>query len=289
MVQVGQGNRMSARAEHTLVARAQGGDPAARERLVGAFMPSIGGIAHRYRSSPGIARTELMQEGVVGLLRALERYEPGRGTPFWAYASWWVRQAMQGVVAELTRPVVLSDRALRQLARLKDAQRAFVQAESREPSQSELAAATGLSRTQVDHLLGVDRTPRGLGEPLAADDGGGSTLGELIADPRADEDYDRVFRRDDVEQLRRLPDRLTDRERRIVCARFGVGCREHTLQEIGTMLGLSAERVRQLEQRALDKLRAAAAEPPQPRRARRPAPRRRGRSGRFSRSPVQAA
>jgi DNA-directed RNA polymerase sigma subunit (sigma70/sigma32) len=77
------------------------------------------------------------------LLRALERYDAGVGTPFWAYASWWVRQAMQQLVSELTRPVVLSDRALRLLARLKRAQRQHVQADHREPTSEQLAEATG--------------------------------------------------------------------------------------------------------------------------------------------------
>jgi RNA polymerase primary sigma factor len=76
-------------------------------------------VARVYRGSRSITRIELMQEGVVGLLRALERFDPDAGVPFWGYAVWWVRQAMQQLIAELTRPMVLSDRALRHLARLK--------------------------------------------------------------------------------------------------------------------------------------------------------------------------
>src|SRR4051794_38385132 len=107
--------------ERELVAAARAGDPAARARLVEAFMPLVASTARVYRDSPSVDRVELLQEGVVGLLRALERFDPERGTPFWAYAAAWVRQAMQQLVAELTRPAVLSDRALRQLARLREA------------------------------------------------------------------------------------------------------------------------------------------------------------------------
>jgi RNA polymerase sigma factor (sigma-70 family) len=103
------------------VAAAAAGDSVACEQLVEAFLPSIAGVARIYRSTPGIDRAELMQEGVVGLLRAARRYDPARGTRFWAYASWWVRQAMQQLVAEMTRPVALSDRPLRGLARIKEA------------------------------------------------------------------------------------------------------------------------------------------------------------------------
>jgi len=84
-------------------------------------MPRIAAMARHYRISPNVERVEVLQEGVAGLLRALERYDPDRGIPFWAYARWWVRQSMQRLVAELTRPSVLSDHALRQLSRIRDA------------------------------------------------------------------------------------------------------------------------------------------------------------------------
>ena len=95
--------------ERKLVAEAKAGDRRARAQLVEAFLPAIAAVARVYRGRGQIERAELMQEGVVGLLRALERYDPDRGVPFWGYAAWWVRQAMQQLVAELARPVVLSD------------------------------------------------------------------------------------------------------------------------------------------------------------------------------------
>src|SRR5919199_2063510 len=128
--------------ERRLIVAARAGDQTARARLVEAFLPLIASVARLYRESPRLERMELLQEGVVGLLRALERYEPDRGTPFWAYASWWVRQAMQQVVSELTRPVVLSDRALRQLARVREAHRDAIARDGREPTHGELAERT---------------------------------------------------------------------------------------------------------------------------------------------------
>jgi DNA-directed RNA polymerase sigma subunit (sigma70/sigma32) len=104
-------------------------------------------------------RVELLQEGVVGLLRALERYDVRHEAPFWAYAAFWVRQAMQQLVAELTRPAVLSDRALRQLARIKDAQQRALQESGRQPRRAELVARTGLTGDQVDSLLAVEASP----------------------------------------------------------------------------------------------------------------------------------
>jgi RNA polymerase primary sigma factor len=243
-------------AERSLVEAAQGGDTAARARLVAAFMPRIAAIARIYRDAPGLERMELLQEGVVGLLRALERYEPERGA-FWPYAAWWVRQAMQQLVAELTRPTVLSDRALRQLARVKDAYRQHMQETGEEPSAADLAARTGLQREQVESLLAVERAPRSMEEPAGQDDQVVSPLGELVADPMAGGEYERMLAAIEAEELRSLLGALSSRERAILRARFGIDGEEQSLRQIADRLGISAERVRQLEQRALGKLAAA--------------------------------
>ena len=249
---------LSAAAERELIARAQRGDGAARAQLVEAFLPSIAALARTYRSSPAVQRTELLQEGVVGLLRALERYEPDRGVPFWGYATWWVRQAMQQLVAELTRPAVLSDRALRHLARLKDAHRAAVRDGGREPGRDQLAERTGLTLEQVDDLLAVERTPRSLDEPVAGDEGAIGTFGELIADPLAEDAYERVLATVDTQDLLDLLAGLSDRERLVLSSRYGLEGEERSLRDLAGELGLSAERVRQIERRALAKLAAAA-------------------------------
>jgi RNA polymerase primary sigma factor len=247
--------------ERSLVLAAQQGDKIARARLVEAFAPSIASVARIYRSSRAVDRLELMQDGVVGLLRALKNYDASRGTPFWAYASWWVRQAMQQLIAELTRPVVLSDRALRQLARVKDARRTYLQDHGREPSTSNLASTTGLTRQQVENLVAVERAPRALEEPIGDRDDIGSAFGELLADPVAEDEYEHVDRRLEIEEMRVLPSDLCDREQVILRARFGLDGREQTLREVAGNLHLSAERVRQIEVRALEKLRTAASAP----------------------------
>jgi RNA polymerase primary sigma factor len=255
------GHRPSLVLERELVVAAEGGDTAARERLVNAFLPTIGGVARMYRNSSAVNRGELMQEGVVGLLRALDRYDPDVGAPFWAYASWWVRQAMQQLVSEMTRPVVLSDRALRRLARLKEARREHIQAEGHEPGVSDLVAATDFTRAQVDSLLAVERTPRGLEETLMGEEGSTATLGDLVADPKSEDEYERVVDNMETAELTDLTDSLAEREREIVCSHYGFGRPAKTLRQIAEGLDLSVERVRQLEERALGKLREAASWP----------------------------
>jgi RNA polymerase primary sigma factor len=248
--------RLDARVERELVLAAKRCDGRARERLIETFTPLVASVARIYRRS-SVSRAELMQEGVVGLLRALERYDAELGTPFWAYASWWVRQAMQQLVSELTRPVVLSDRAVRQLARVKDARRDLMQAHVGEPTEGDLADHTGLERGHVHLLLAAERMPRPLEEPIGGEEGG-STFGDLLVDPRGEDAYDRVPRRVTAESLRGAVAGLSERERAILAGRFGFGGPERTLREIGDELGVSAERVRQIEQRALDRLRAVA-------------------------------
>ena len=244
--------------EQDLVAAAAAGDRIACERLVEAFRPSIAGVARIYRSA-AVDREELMQEGVVGLLRAARRYDPGRGVPFWGYASWWVRQAMQQLVAEMTRPVVLSDRALRGLARVRQARATHLQTHGREPSMDELVQITGLPRAQIESLVAVEQAPRALQEPAFADEGAMGTVEDFVADPASEDDYELVLQRSESDFVRDLTAGLGERERNVLYARYGLGRRAQTLAEIAGPLGVSAERVRQIEDQALKKLRAAAA------------------------------
>jgi RNA polymerase primary sigma factor len=242
--------------EQTLVETAASGDRMAVVRMVELFLPRISGLARVYRGVAAVERSELMQEGVVGLMRALDRYDPSLATSFWAYASWWVRQAMQEVVSEISRPVVLSDRAERGLAQIREARRSHFQAFGREPSINELAFATGLPRLQVENLLMAERTPRGLAEASRATDDLSGTLEDQIADPDAEDGYEHVLERDEMNEVRHLADALEDRERGILSDHYGLGQPVRTLQQIGDRLGLSAERVRQIEEHALAKLRA---------------------------------
>jgi RNA polymerase primary sigma factor len=244
--------------ERALILRAKAGGPRDREELVKWFAPMIASVARTYRRS-AVDREELMQEGVVGLLRALERYEPERGVPFWAYAVWWVRQAMQQVVSELSRPIVLSDRALRQLARIKGAQRQFEQAHRHEPSPLELAPLVGLPRGQIESLTRADRNTRGLDEPAVGERSTGNSLAELLADVPAQDAYERVDQRELARTVPNLLAHLDERERTIIRSRYGLGRPAQTLREVAPKLGISAERVRQIEHDALEKLYRVAA------------------------------
>jgi RNA polymerase primary sigma factor len=240
-----------------LAAAAKAGDAAAREQLIQCLLPLLVRIARGYRIE-GLDFADLVQEAALGLLRALERYEPERGTPFTAYALWWVRQSLQELRSDFMRPLRLPPRALRQLAELKSEHSRFWAAESREPTLGELADRTGIERDQVDALVRADAGARLLSDPVGGPEGEVGVLGDMIEDPLSSDVYEELLDSIAGSQVRELLSRLSEREREIVDARFGFGVHEpERLVDIGGRLGLSTERVRQLEERALSKLRRA--------------------------------
>jgi RNA polymerase primary sigma factor len=250
---------LSPQRERELVIATEGGSKAACRELVEAFLPAIARLARQVDPARRVDRVELVQEGVAGLLLAVKRYDARMETPFWAYASFWVRKAMRELLAELAGPVALTDHAVRALVRVKGARREHLQAHGAEPTRSELAASTGFTPVQLDSLLASERAARSLDEPLA----GGATVGDTLADPLAEDELERVLDRiEQQESVRGLTGTLDDRERSVLWGHYGLDQAPQTLSEIGAALGLTAERVRQIEAGALAKLRAAAAEPP---------------------------
>jgi RNA polymerase primary sigma factor len=254
--------RLSAQEERELVVATERGDEGASRELVDAFLPRIAGVARRFDFGGAVERAELMQEGVVGLLFAARRFDPRMETPFWGYASFWVRKAMQELVAEVTRPAVLSDHAVRELAKVRAARRRHLQGSGAEPSRAELVAATGLGGGQIDRLLAIDRPPRSFDEPIGGEDNGAAAFGDTVADPDAEQAYERVLDGLEIRAVRDLADELDERERSVLMRHYGLGQPARTLAEIGSQMGVTAERTRQIERAALEKLRAAAAAPP---------------------------
>jgi RNA polymerase sigma factor (sigma-70 family) len=242
------------KSERELVIAAASGEPDAVDQLVETFLPHISRVARIYRHNRAVGRNELIQDGIVGLLRALERYDPARG-PFWPYAAWWVRQAMQQLVAEMSRHVVLSDRALRRLSRIKDARALWLRTEAREPTVRELTEVCGCAREDVEWLLAAELPARALEETPGGGDGFGAPLAERIADETSGDGYDAVVNWTGPAGLHAGCEQLPERERHVLYAHFGLAGPARTLRDIAAELSLSVERVRQIEQAALTKLR----------------------------------
>jgi RNA polymerase primary sigma factor len=247
--------RLTTTQERALVIATEAGDLAASHRLVEAFLPQIAAVARRFPPGIGIDRQELIQEGVAGLLFATRRYDPDLGTPFWAYATYWVRKAMQDLVAELTMPLALSDRAVRGLATIRAARRDHLSRYGTEPTTDQLVGATGLRRDQIARLLAAARAPASFEEPAGEDRD--DAVADHVRDGDAEQAFDQVLDAIEFREVEDLTAGLAERERAVLRAHYGLGTPAQTLQQIGQGLGLTAERARQIESAALTKLRSA--------------------------------
>ncbi len=238
--------------EELLVRAALAGDQRAREELIAAGLPRLVAVARRYAGGP-TEFADLIQEGVRAMLEALVRFEPGRGTPFWAYATPWVRGAMARLAQDQRRALRLPPRAMTDLVGLKNAEARLSAASGSRPTLTAMADSAGVELARAEAILNAARPPRPLGEPLGDER---LTLGDVLADPRAEAAYEEVLDRTDDPDLEALLGVLSERERRLLERRYGLdGGEEESLAAIGRRLGVSRERARQLEERALAKMR----------------------------------
>src|SRR5207302_10699237 len=206
-----------------------------------------------------LERADLIQEGVVGVLRALRRFDRDRGVPFTAYAAWWLRQAMQQAIAEHARAVRLPTHVLWDVHALKEARGAIAQREGRDGTTAELERELGWGRGRYEDVSRAERPALSLDAPYAGDEAEVDSLGDLLADPLSEQGFADVLDEATAPAVRALLSTLSEREQQVLAWRFGEGVDEPlTLQQVGRRLGVSAERVRQLENRALAKLQTAA-------------------------------
>ena len=245
--------------ERELVEAAKAGDEPALARLVEAYLPLVAALARRYAVSPHVERLELVQEGVAGLLQALDRFDATRGTSFWAYARPTVQRAMQRLVTELADAALLPGHALQRLSRLRSAEDELMRENRRMPSRAEIIDRSGIDRDEAKQVLAAARPPRSFQEPITAEDGGViGSFGDLVDDPRAEDAYARVLDEIEAEELLPLLSVLSPRERSILRARYGLDGEAQSRRDVAERLGLSVSRVRDIERRALAKLRSAA-------------------------------
>ena len=225
------------------------------ERLVTSHQNLVYSVARRYRGL-GLSREDLMQDGNIGLLRAIEKFDARRGKPFAAYAVWWVRHAVRNAVADRARTIRLPVSALARRFAVNRASNRLAQELGRDPSQQELSSATGVAPESIADVLRMPKEPISLDAPLSAENG--RTLGDGLWDPLARDADEATWERELAAQLHTLFEVLTPRERHVLSLRFGLkGHDEHTLEQIGHTLGLTRERIRQIAAAAMKKLELA--------------------------------
>lgn len=236
-----------------LARRLEGGDPDARQRLVNANLRLVVAIAKRYQGR-GVLLEDLVQEGNLGLIRAVERFDYRRGFRFSTYAAWWIRHRITRAIANQGRTIRLPVHIVDLVNKISRVSAQLTQTLGREPDDGEVADEMGLSVEELLEIRATASAPLSLEMPLDGNDGDEDEMGELLESHTVGRPDERLADRMLRDRVRETMETLPLREREVVARRFGIGIRRYTLEELEAEFGIPCERLSQIEAQALRKL-----------------------------------
>jgi RNA polymerase primary sigma factor len=253
--EIGKIRLLTQQEEIDLAARIKKGDREARALMIKANLRLVVKIAHDYKNL-GLPVLDLVSEGNIGLMKAVERFDPAKGGKLSTYAAWWIKQSIKRALANQSKTIRLPVHLVDKISKMNRVSSQMSEELGREPTDDELAEEIGLSPRTVSQLKTVAIRPSSLNAPIGDDDS--TEFGEMVGDEDARTPFEFLEDRNLRDELPDLLATLDDRERTIIFQRFGLdGAKPRTLEEVGKKLGVTRERIRQVQNIALVKLRRA--------------------------------
>jgi RNA polymerase primary sigma factor len=241
--------------EVQLARRIKRGDQKAETEMVSANLRLVVKIARDYANF-GLPLLDLISEGNIGLMKAVERFDPKKGGKLSTYAAWWIKQSIKRALANQTKTIRLPIHLVEKIGKMRRVSSQMMEELGREPTDEELAEEIGLPSSKVAALKSAALRPASLDQPIQDDES--FQFGDIVGDEESDNPFETLRDKDMLEEVEELLHLLDDRERMIINSRFGLDSQEpKTLEEVGETLGVTRERIRQLQNVALLKLRGA--------------------------------
>ena len=251
--EIGQVKLLTPQEEIVLAKRIRRGDKRAREHMIKANLRLVVKIAHDYEGM-GLPLLDLINEGNIGLMKGVERFDPRKGAKLSTYASWWIKQSIKRALANQSKTIRLPVHVVDKVAHIRRAEVKLREALDRDPTDEELAHELDLDPRRIRQYRQASKAPVSLDAPIGDD--ASERVSEIVADPNAAAPFDRLVQETDTQLVREVLGTLDQRENKILTLRFGLeDGQERTLEEVGARLGVTRERIRQIQEQALKKLR----------------------------------
>jgi RNA polymerase primary sigma factor len=251
--EIGRVKLLTPEEEITLARRIRRGDKRAREQMITANLRLVVKIARDYEGL-GLPLLDLINEGNIGLMKGVQRFDPGKGAKLSTYASWWIKQAVRRALSNQSKTIRLPVHVVDKMTHIRKAEVKLRETLDREPTDDEVADDLGLNARRIRQYREASRAPVSLDSPVSTDDT--TAISEIVADASAAAPFDRLIKHNDNELVQEVLATLDARESRILAMRFGLDSgRPKTLEEVGKRLGVTRERIRQIQEQALQKMR----------------------------------